>query len=40
MSNVTAGGGWAAIGYTIAKSFKAWGGAHCFLAPHGVAQCV
>ena len=30
MSNVTAGGGWAAIGYTIAKSFKAWGGPAAF----------
>src|SRR4029077_12571240 len=27
---VTAGGGWAAIGYTIEKSFKAWGGPAAF----------
>src|SRR5215510_10487497 len=30
MPKVTAGGGWAAIGYTIAKSFKAWGGPAAF----------
>ena len=30
MPKVNAGGGWAAIGYTIAKSFKAWGGPAAF----------
>jgi molybdopterin-dependent oxidoreductase alpha subunit len=30
MAKVTAGGGWAAIGYTISKSFKAWGGPAAF----------
>ena len=30
MSRVSAGGGWSAIGYTIAKSFKAWGGPTAF----------
>ena len=30
MPKVTSGGGWAAIGYTIAKSLKAYGGPAAF----------
>ncbi len=30
MAKVTAGGGWSAIGYTIGKSLKAWGGPAVF----------